>query len=78
MTTGYCDSVKRGKEKVCYAVIGGMVLVADSELYVEDAVKQLNDKDEGKKDETPRYKNVNRLFLGRGGIECIFELVSVL
>ena len=66
-------SVKCGKEKVCYAVIGGMVLVADSELYVEDAVKQLNDKDEGKKDEAPRYKNVNRYFSAGAGLNVFLN-----
>ncbi|MEY8590376.1 WD40 repeat domain-containing protein [Butyricimonas hominis] len=69
----YLYSVRRGKESVCYAVIGGMVLVSDSELYVEDAVKQLNDKSEGKKDDAPRYANVNRYFSAGAGLNVFLN-----
>ena len=77
-------TVRQGKEKVCYTVIGGMVLVANSELYVEDAVKQLNDKSEGGKDEAPRYKNVNRYFSANAGLNvflnttCFSDLLPLL
>ena len=40
----------RGKDEVCYAVVGGMVLVSNSELYVEDAVNQLSNPNEDEKD----------------------------
>ena len=74
----------RGKEEVCYAVVGGMVLVSNSELYVEDAVNQLSNLGEDEKDGAPRFKNVNRYFSAGAGLNvflnttCFSDLLPLL
>lgn len=74
----------RGKDEVCYAVVGGMVLVSNSELYVEDAVNQLSNLGEEEKDGAPRFKNVNRYFSAGAGLNvflnttCFSDLLPLL
>jgi len=63
----------RGKDEVCYAVVGGMVLVSNSELYVEDAVNQLSNPNEDEKDGAPRFKNVNRYFSAGAGLNVFLN-----
>jgi hypothetical protein len=74
----------RGKDEVCYAVVGGMVLVSNSELYVEDAVNQLSNPNEDEKDGAPRFRNVNRYFSAGAGLNvflnttCFSDLLPLL
>ena len=74
----------RGKDEVCYAIVGGMVLVSNSELYVEDAVNQLGHSGEDEKDGAPRFKNVNRYFSAGAGLNvflnttCFSDLLPLL
>ena len=74
----------RGKDEVCYAIVGGMVLVSNSELYVEDAVNQLGHSGEDEKDGAPRFKNVNRYFSAGAGLKvflnttCFSDLLPLL
>ena len=74
----------RGKDEVCYAIVGGMVLVSNSELYVEDAVNQLGNSGENEKDGVPRFKNVNRYFSAGAGLNvflnttCFSDLLPLL
>lgn len=69
---------------MCYAVVGGMVLVSNSELYVEDAVNQLSNPGEDEKDGAPRFKNVNRYFSAGAGLNvflnttCFSDLLPLL
>ena len=76
--------VSRGKDEVCYAIVGGMVLVSNSELYVEDAVNQLGHSGEDEKDGAPRFKNVNRYFSAGAGLNvflnttCFSDLLPLL
>ena len=63
----------RGKDEVCYAVVGGMVLVSNSELYVEDAVNQLSNPNEDEKDGAPRFRNVNRYFSAGAGLNVFLN-----
>ena len=73
-----------GKDEVCYAVVGGMVLVSNSELYVEDAVNQLSNPNEDEKDGAPRFRNVNRYFSAGAGLNvflnttCFSDLLPLL
>ena len=39
-------------------IVGGMVLVSNSELYVEDAVNQLGHSGEDEKDGAPRFEKM--------------------
>lgn len=56
-------AVTKGEEKVCYVIVGGVMLVSNSEAYVEDALKQLKlESGDGKEEMPPRYENVNRYF----------------
>ena len=74
----------RGKDEVCYAVVGGMVLVSNSELYVADAVNQLSNPSEDEKDGAPRFKNMNRYFFAGAGLNvflnttCFSDLLPLL
>ncbi len=76
--------VNKVKDEVCYAVVGGMVLVSNSELYVEDAINQLSNPVEGEKNETPRFKNMNRYFSAGAGLNvflnttCFSDLLPLL
>lgn len=76
--------VNKGKEEVCYAVVGGIVLVSNSELYVEDAINQLGDHEGREKGEAPRFKNVNRYFSAGAGLNvflntaCFSDLLPLL
>ena len=61
-----------------------MVLVSNSELYVEDAVNQLGHSGEDEKDGAPRFKNVNRYFSAGAGLNvflnttCFSDLLPLL
>ena len=76
--------VSRGGDEMCYAAVGGMVLVSNSELYVEDAVNQLGNSGENEKDGVPRFKNVNRYFSAGAGLNvflnttCFSDLLPLL
>lgn len=76
--------VNKVKDEVCYAVVGRMVLVSNSELYVEDAINQLSNPVEGEKNETPRFKNMNRYFSAGAGLNvflnttCFSDLLPLL
>ena len=58
---------EKGKE-LCVAVVGSMILLSDSGLYMEDALRQLNDK-RGIADAKPVcFEDVSRYFSATAGI----------
>lgn len=59
-------ALKRGREYVYFAVCGGIVLLSDSDLYIEDGLKQF-DAEEAGEQTGGRFQNVNKYFsLGAG------------
>lgn len=72
------------KEKnLYYAVEEGMILLSDSELYIEDALKQFESQAEGKKSNA-HYENINKYFSPGAGMNiflntaCFSELLPML
>lgn len=65
-------ALKSGKEEVYFAVCGGIVLVSDSDLYVEDALKQFDLEENG----TPspsHYQDLNKYFSVGAGIHVFLN-----
>lgn len=60
-------SLKDSVEEMWYAVSDGMILLSDSELYIEDALKQF-ERAESEQAEKPRYTNVGKYFSAGAGI----------
>lgn len=59
-------TLKQGKETVYVAVCGGIILLSDSDLYIEDALKQF-DQEETDGEAKARYQNLGKYFsLGAG------------
>lgn len=60
-------SLKKGAEEICFTIGGGMVLLSDSELYVEDGLKQFDQGQEGEAGKSP-FQDVNKYFSAGSGI----------
>jgi len=56
-----------------FSVVGGRVLLSDSELYVEDALKQIDRENQPDNRETPRYKNMMRYLSASAGINVFLN-----
>lgn len=75
-------SLKEGEDVLYYAVEEGMILVSDSELYIEDALKQFESEAEGKKPGA-HYADINKYFSAGAGINvflntaCFSELLPM-
>lgn len=65
-------TLKQGKETVYFAVCGGIVLISDSDLYIEDGLKQF-DLEESGEEAKPRYQNLNKYFSAGAGINVFLN-----
>lgn len=65
-------TLKQGKGVVYFAVCGGIVLVSDSDLYLEDGLKQF-DQEEVQEESKPRYQNLNKYFSAGAGINVFLN-----
>lgn len=61
------------EQSVYFAVVGGMVLLSDSELYVEDALKQIDRENTQGEEDIPRYKNINRYLSASAGVNVFLN-----
>lgn len=70
------------KEEIYYSVEEGMILISDSELYVEDALKQF-DRETKEDGEKIKYKNIDKYFSPAAGMNvflntgCFKELLPM-
>ncbi len=60
-------TLQQGGEVVYFAVCGGIVLISDSDLYIEDGLKQFDQEETGT-GEKPHYRNVNKYFSAGAGV----------
>lgn len=65
-------TLKQGKEIVYYAVAGGIVLISDSDLYIEDGLKQF-DQEEAGEEAKPRFQNLNKYFSVGAGMNVFLN-----
>ncbi len=65
-------TLKEGKEEVYFSVCGGIILVSDSELYIEDGLKQFDREEEGEAVHT-RYQNLNKYFSAGAGMNVFLN-----
>ncbi len=65
-------TLRQGKSVVYFAVCGGIVLVSDSDLYIEDGLKQF-DREEVEEENKPRYQNLNKYFSAGAGINVFLN-----
>lgn len=65
-------TLKQGKEVVYFAICGGIILVSDSDLYIEDGLKQF-DLETEEKEIKPRYQNLNKYFSVGAGINIFLN-----
>lgn len=65
-------TLQKGKEEVYFAVCGGIVLLSDSDLYIEDGLKQF-DQEEVENTAKPRYQNLNKYFSAGAGINVLLN-----
>lgn len=64
-------TLKNKEEEIFYVVDEGMILVSDSELYIEDALKQFEHREE--ETEKPKYKSINKYFSPGAGINIFLN-----
>lgn len=66
-------SFKDKETEVYFTVVGGMVLLSDSELYLEDALKQIDEEKKNDQESIPLYKNITRYFSETAGINVFLN-----
>lgn len=65
-------TIKQGKEEVYFSVCGGIVLFSDSDLYIEDGLKQF-DQEEDETPTKPRYQNLSKYFSAGAGVNILLN-----
>lgn len=65
-------SLQREKETVYFAVCGGILLLSDSDLYIEDGLKQF-DLEEAGGEAKARYQNLNKYFSAGAGMNIFLN-----
>lgn len=65
-------SLQAEKEEIFYAVEEGMVLLSDSELYIEDALKQFEQKSEGIEQQA-QFQQINKYFSASAGLNVFLN-----
>lgn len=63
--------LKRGKENVYFSVCGGILLISDSDLYIEDGLKQFDSEAAGISPQ--RYQNLGKYFSAGAGINVFMN-----
>jgi hypothetical protein len=61
-----------GEGEICHAAAGGMLLLSDSELYVEDALKQISREEPGDPGAT-RYQQAYQYFSPAAGVNIFLD-----
>lgn len=65
-------TLQQGKETVYFAVCGGIILISDSDLYVEDALKQFDLEETGEQAK-PHYQNLDKYFSVGAGVHIFLN-----
>lgn len=65
-------TLKQNKELVYFAVCGGIVLISDSDLYIEDGIKQFDLEQSGKEVKS-RYRELDKYFSAGAGIDVFLN-----
>ena len=65
-------TLKEKRETVYFAVCGGIVLISDSDLYIEDGLKQF-DLEENEGEPKSRYQNLNKYFSAGAGMNIFLN-----
>lgn len=65
-------TLKQGKEEVYFSVCGGIVLLSDSDLYIEDGLKQF-DQEENENSAKPHYQSLSKYFSAGAGINVLLN-----
>lgn len=68
-------SLKKGREEIYFSVCGGIVLVSDSDLYIEDGLKQF-DQEETEISAKPHFQNLNKYFSPGAGINVLLNTAA--
>ena len=66
-------TLKQGKEIAYFAVCGGIILISDSDLYIEDGLKQFDQEELPGGEIKPRYQNLNKYFSVRAGLNIFLN-----
>lgn len=64
--------LKDGKQEVYFSICGGNVLISDSDLYIEDGLKQF-DQETLETSAKPHYQNLNKYFSPGAGINILLN-----
>ncbi len=65
-------TLKNGKESVFFAVCGNIVLLSDSDLYIEDGLKQYDQESLGEATR-PRFSNIGKYFSAVAGVNVFMN-----
>lgn len=65
-------TLKHDGKEIYYSVNDGMILVSDSELYIEDALKQFDQAEEAG-DNKPRFQKIDKYFSSSAGVNVFFN-----
>lgn len=66
-------TLRQGKEEIYFAICGGIVLISDSDLYIEDGLKQFDREESGQGENKPRYQNLNKYFSAEAGVNVFLN-----
>lgn len=69
-------TLHQGKEEVYFAICGGIVLISDSDLYIEDGLKQFDREENGQGENKPHYQNLNKYFSSDAGINVFLNTAA--
>ncbi|MEG2339313.1 MAG: WD40 repeat domain-containing protein [Odoribacter sp.] len=65
-------TLKQGNEEVYFTICGGILLVSDSDLYIEDGLKQFDLVESGENIK-PHYQNLTKYFSADAGINVFLN-----
>lgn len=68
-------TLKKGEEEIYFAVCGGIVLISDSDLYIEDGLKQF-DQEGVQATQKPYYQNLNKYFSAGAGMNILLNTAT--
>lgn len=68
-------TLKKGEEEIYFSICGGIVLISDSDLYIEDGLKQF-DQEGAAAPQKPYYQNLNKYFSTGAGINILLNTAT--
>jgi len=69
-------TLRQGKEEVYFAICRGIILISDSDLYIEDGLKQFDQEEAGHKQEKSRYQQLDKYFSAEADVNIFLNTAA--